>query len=235
MIVKYLGNDAFEVNSRGVTIGINANVGEMSVGLKDGDYHFCPKGNRCKQPWEGWLDWKHLSILVVPAGVVIVDDKTSIGLWQVPPSVHVDMIVGTESPEEDVPFQDISLLQEGDLIEPFNAVVYPNETIHKMKLESRWFELIMKSEKVIEGRVLDEKRKKIRVGHLIEFKDVNSERRLYCKVRRISIYNNFREMLEREGTERVLPGMSVDEGEKVYQKYYGLDAGPVLALRIELL
>ena len=104
-----------------------------------------------------------------------------------------------------------------------------------MKLERKWFELISKEEKIVEGRVLDEKRKKLRTGHVIEFKVVDAEKYLYAIVKSIAVYENFKELLEREGTARVLPGLSLEEGLKVYEKFYGPNAGPALAIRLELL
>ncbi|HIH90633.1 TPA: ASCH domain-containing protein [Desulfurococcaceae archaeon] len=102
-----------------------------------------------------------------------------------------------------------------------------------MKLEERWFELIASGEKVVEGRVYDEKRKRLRVGHVIQFKSVQSGKLLYAKVKKLVMYKNFKEMLESE--DRVLPGLSVEEGLKVYEKYYGPEAGPALAIGLEVL
>ena len=64
---------------------------------------------------------------------------------------------------------------------------------------------------------------------------VNSERYLYAVVKSLAIYKNFKELLEHEGTARVLPGLSLEEGVKVYEKFYGPDAGPALAIRVEVL
>ncbi|UXD21483.1 isomerase [Ignicoccus pacificus DSM 13166] len=237
MIVRYLGNDKFVISSKDLQIAVNHLDGEISIGLKDGEYTFCPKGLKCKNPVEGWVNWKHVSVLIAPKGLVFVDEKTSIGLWEFPPAIHVDFIISNVSKKEmmDKPYQDIRALQEGDIIDPFLAITYSKEQVHQMKLDDKWFELILKEEKVVEGRLYDEKRRRIRVGHIIEFKSVKNKRKIYCRVKRYVIYNNFKEMLENEGTERVLPGFSVEEAEKVYEGYYGLNAGPVVALSLELL
>ena len=197
------------------------------------EYDFCPLGRKCKRPWEGWKDLLPFSVLITPNGIVVTDGKSSLGLWNVPEAVHVDMIVGIENKRRDVPFQDLRMLEEGDHVEPFAAVVFRESEINKMKLEDKWFELIVRREKVVEGRLYDEKRKKLRVGQIIQFKSVNSGALAYARIKRLTIYNSFAEMLENE--ERVLPGWSVEEGVKVYEKYYGPDAGPALAIGIEVL
>jgi len=238
MIVRFLGDDKFIVISKDVKIGINTTDVIPSIGLYDGTFEFCPKGHDCKNPWEGWVDWKHVSIMVVPQGVVVVDHKTSVGFWHVPPMVHVDMYIGDDGTqaEHDKPFQDIRILEEGDHIEPFNAIVYRGLDIHRMKVEEKWFKLILNEEKVIEGRLLDEKRSKMRVGDIIEIQNVgNAPQTLYVRIRKMRIYKNFREMLEKEKVERVLPGLDIESGVKVYEKYYGLNAGPAVALGLELL
>ncbi len=201
--------------------------------MEDADY--CPLGKACKNPIEGWKDLLPFSVLLVPKGIVITDGKTSLGIGIVPEAVHVDMLIGEGPSERDVPLQDIRTLQEGDHVDPLGAVVHTQEQIHYMKLEPRWFDLIASGEKVVEGRLYDEKRKRIRVGHVIQFKNVQSGEVLYVKVKKMVIYRNFAEMLDNEKTSRVLPGLEKEEGLKVYEKFYGPDAGPVLAIGIELL
>ena len=238
MIIEFLGKDEFLVISKDVMIGINYGGVKPSISLRDGDFDFCPKGHKCRNPWEGWLDWKHVSIMIAPRSIVVVDNKTSVGFWQVPPMVHVDMYIGNDLTDADPhkPFQDIRALKKGDHIEPFVGIVYRQENIHKMKVEERWFKLILREEKVVEGRLFDEKRSRIRVGDIVRLiNSVDNERYLYVRVKRMRIYSNFREMLEKERVERVLPGLGIDEGVRVYEGYYGLNAGPAVALGLELL
>jgi len=199
------------------------------------EFDFCPPGRRCREPIEGWKDLLPFSVLITPKGFVATDGKASIGIWRVPEAVHVDMILSEGPTERDVPVQDLRILQEDDHIEPLSGTVFQGDQIHRMKLEDKWFELIASGQKVVEGRLYNEKRKAIRVGHIIQFKNVKNGKLLYAKVKKMVMYSNFREMLESERVARVLPGLDVESGVKVYERFYGPDAGPVLAIGLEVL
>ncbi len=99
--------------------------------------------------------------------------------------------------------------------------------LHIMKLELKWYENIVNGKKIIEGRLYDEKRKKIGIGDCIIFKPVGHMTRntlLYTVVLGLRHYNSFREMLEKEGIERVLPGVyDLNEGVEVYREYYSVE------------
>jgi ASC-1-like (ASCH) protein len=86
----------------------------------------------------------------------------------------------------------------------------------KMGLQEEYLRAIAEGKKKIEGRLYDEKRQKIKPGDTIIF-----ENKLMCVVKDIRVYSSFREMLESEGIENVLPGIrNVEEGVKVYRKFY---------------
>lgn len=85
-----------------------------------------------------------------------------------------------------------------------------------MGLQEKYLRLIKEGKKKIEGRLYDEKRKRIKPGDIIIF-----EGRLKVKVKGLRVYHSFKEMLEKEGLERVLPNVkSIDEGVKIYRKFY---------------
>ncbi|NPA47145.1 MAG: ASCH domain-containing protein [Thermococci archaeon] len=86
----------------------------------------------------------------------------------------------------------------------------------RMGLQEEYLKAIAEGRKRIEGRLYDEKRQGIRPGDEIVF-----ENRLVCVVKDVRVYPSFREMLEREGLDNVLPGVeSVDEGVRVYRRFY---------------
>jgi len=86
----------------------------------------------------------------------------------------------------------------------------------EMGLQEEYLKLIKEGKKKIEGRLYDEKRRQIKPGDIINF-----EGRLKVKVKALRVYSSFREMLEKEGLERVLPNVkSIDEGVQVYRKFY---------------
>jgi ASC-1-like (ASCH) protein len=86
----------------------------------------------------------------------------------------------------------------------------------RMGLQEEYLKAIAEGKKKIEGRLYDEKRQKIKPGDIIIF-----ENKLMCVVKDIRVYSSFREMLESEGIENVLPGVrDIEEGIKVYRKFY---------------
>ncbi|WP_010479551.1 ASCH domain-containing protein [Thermococcus zilligii] len=86
----------------------------------------------------------------------------------------------------------------------------------RMGLQEEYLRAIAEGRKKIEGRLYDEKRQGIKPGDTIIFED-----RLMCVVKDVRVYSSFREMLESEGIENVLPGVGdIEEGVKVYRKFY---------------
>ncbi|AAL80579.1 ASCH domain-containing protein [Pyrococcus furiosus DSM 3638] len=87
----------------------------------------------------------------------------------------------------------------------------------EMGLQEEFLELIKLRKKKIEGRLYDEKRRQIKPGDVISFEGG----KLKVRVKAIRVYNSFREMLEKEGLENVLPGVkSIEEGIQVYRRFY---------------
>ncbi len=113
--------------------------------------------------------------------------------------------------------------------------------LHVMKLEKKWFDYIVSGRKNIEGRLYDEKRRRVRIGDCVLFKSTNDRvnRLLYTIVKGLRRYNSFREMLISEGIERVLPGVhNINEGVNIYYKYYSPveeQKYGVLAIEVDLL
>ncbi|NJE30162.1 ASCH domain-containing protein [Thermococcus sp. 18S1] len=86
----------------------------------------------------------------------------------------------------------------------------------RMGLQEEYLKAIAEGRKRIEGRLYDEKRQGIRPGDEIIF-----ENKLVCVVKDVRVYSSFREMLEKEGLENVLPGVgSVEDGVRVYRRFY---------------
>lgn len=95
------------------------------------------------------------------------------------------------------------------------------ECTHLMHVEDNWLGKILAGEKVVEGRLYDEKRRRMSIGDCIIFKSNSTGREVYAYVKYLRVYPSFRNMILAEGLNRVLPGVrSIDEGVKVYYKYY---------------
>lgn len=86
----------------------------------------------------------------------------------------------------------------------------------EMGLQEEYLELIKSGKKKIEGRLYDEKRRKIKPGDVILF-----ERKLKVRIKALRIYPSFRKMLEEEGLENVLPNVkNIEEGVRIYRQFY---------------
>ncbi|HDH45360.1 MAG TPA: ASCH domain-containing protein [Thermococcus sp.] len=86
----------------------------------------------------------------------------------------------------------------------------------QMGLKEEYLDLIRDGKKKVEGRLYDEKRRQINPGDTIVF-----EGKLKVRVKSIRKYPSFKEMLEREGIERVLPGVhNIEEGVRIYRQFY---------------
>lgn len=88
--------------------------------------------------------------------------------------------------------------------------------IHNHNLDLRWLRKIKKGEKTIEGRLFRGRFKNINEGDVIIW-----NRTLGTIVKRVKVYKSFRQLLEQENIDRILPGVDdVEEGLNVYRKYY---------------
>ncbi len=164
---------------------------------------------------DGWFNWGPYMILQTPSSTVISDNESAIAIGPPPQMIIVDMVFGANAPRS----QPLENFEDGEVYIPERGLL-SKEMVHKMELERRWFEEMMKERKIIEGRLWDEKRKKIKVGHVIMF--VSENERIFAEVQSIRLYPNFEEMIVNEGLERVLPGVeTVEEALKIYRKYYG--------------
>lgn len=87
-----------------------------------------------------------------------------------------------------------------------------------MHLEGRFFRAIKNGSKTVEGR-LGNKSNGLKVGDIIQFISHENGEKINVKILRMNYYDTFREMLVKEGLERVLPGaQSIEDGLEVYLK-----------------
>ncbi|MBO8161744.1 MAG: ASCH domain-containing protein [Thermosipho sp. (in: Bacteria)] len=81
----------------------------------------------------------------------------------------------------------------------------------------RYLPLILSGQKTIEGRLAKGRFLAIKPGHIIEFNGSGQD----FKVIGVRKYLTFKEMLENEGLNRVVPGVnSLGEAEKLYHSIY---------------
>lgn len=93
-------------------------------------------------------------------------------------------------------------------------------TLWQKNLSSPWFELIRDSVKIVEGRPNKGDFKKMNVGDIIEFTQKDKDN--FCvQITAKKEYSTFKQMLEKEGLEKVLPGIkTIDDGVSVYRQWY---------------
>lgn len=111
---------------------------------------------------------------------------------------------------------------------------------HEMKLQSKYYDYIIKGTKRIEIRLLDEKRKNIKIGDTIRFTRLPELKESFdAKVIELLKYNNFEEIFndfdisilsDKSMTKEELINILENIYTKEEQEKYG-----VLAIRIELL
>jgi ASC-1-like (ASCH) protein len=88
---------------------------------------------------------------------------------------------------------------------------------HILRIKKIYFEELSCGRKSLEVRVGYPDIRRIKEGDVIHFENYGSN---LFDVVRVSVYNNFQQMLEYEGVRKVLPGMSFGEALKTYRKIY---------------
>ena len=66
--------------------------------------------------------------------------------------------------------------------------------IHKMKLKNSPFEAIKAGTKTVEMRLYDEKRRKVQIGDIIEFKNITTDEKITVQVVNLYIVKSFEEL-----------------------------------------
>jgi ASC-1-like (ASCH) protein len=89
---------------------------------------------------------------------------------------------------------------------------------YNITIKNPWFDLIAQGKKTVEGRLNRGIFKKIKVGDIVNWTNKN------LKIKTVISYKNkyksFKEMLQQEELDTVLPKKSIEEGEKIYNKIY---------------
>lgn len=88
---------------------------------------------------------------------------------------------------------------------------------HIWRIKKEYFHQLRSGEKSLEVRVSYPQIKKVRQGDTITFENYEPNE---FDVKRVAIYDSFERMLEAEGTDRVLPGMTFDGALRTLQKIY---------------
>lgn len=88
---------------------------------------------------------------------------------------------------------------------------------HILRIKKIYFEELFSGRKSLEVRVGYPDIKRIKAGDVVHFENYGPN---LFDVVRVSIYKDFRQMLEGEDVKKVLPGMSFDLALRTYRKIY---------------
>ena len=115
-----------------------------------------------------------------------------------------------------------------------------NPTV-SLQVNTVYFTSIASGKKTVEGRLNKPPISSIKVNETIRFLDVfDHKRHVDVKAIRLQAYSSFHEMLEKEGLENCLPGITdLNEGVKIYHDFPSYKENEkqlgVLAIGIQLL
>ena len=89
---------------------------------------------------------------------------------------------------------------------------------YNMNLQDKFFDLVKNNSKSLEVRLLDDKRKKLNVGDIINFYNSNNEI-ISVKVISLKVYNNFEELLQNNNPTEI--GL-VDSSKNIIDQLYSI-------------
>jgi ASC-1-like (ASCH) protein len=89
------------------------------------------------------------------------------------------------------------------------------------KIDKEYFNYIKNGEKTVEGRILKDKYKDVKIENVIEFINRSKEEeKIFRKVTKIKTFDNFTEMINKIGVEKLLPNVSSKkEGVNIYHAF----------------
>lgn len=86
-----------------------------------------------------------------------------------------------------------------------------------LEVQEPYLSFILSGQKTIEGRLNKGKYKDLKIGDILL---IGPEEKMFF-IERITIYETFREMIEKEGVENVIPDKdNIDDAESIYYKFY---------------
>lgn len=96
------------------------------------------------------------------------------------------------------------------------------ENLLELKCKNEWFNLIKTKEKTVEGRLKSDKFNNLKCDDIIKLSnDEVAGEFVFLKVLKVVEYKTFKEMLEIESLEKVLPTVDdINNGINVYRNFY---------------
>lgn len=105
-------------------------------------------------------------------------------------------------------------------------------------IQEPYYSLILEGKKTVEGRLNKQKFKDMKIGDVITiYKDDDIKQNFKVKITEKNEYKSFKDMLEVEGLQKVLPDVeSIKAGVEIYYAFPGFkenEVNGVLAIRIQ--
>jgi ASC-1-like (ASCH) protein len=104
-----------------------------------------------------------------------------------------------------------------------------------LDVQEPYLSFILNEQKTIEGRLNKGKFKDLKIGDILL---IGPEKKRFL-IERTTVYKTFREMIEKEGIENVIPDKdNIDDAESVYYKFYTKEQEKefgVLAIKIKVI
>ena len=210
MLLIYYGDFSFYINSRGDIALIN---------VKDG-----PKG--CKLVFPSRNSIRTLRNLVIEIveglGIKIKEHDTKILITQrknIYSHEEYNAIIYANARRDLCRvFPTNDKLEIGEAYDLKNLVKV--NKIHDMHVRSEFFDYLIKGAKKVEGRLYDDKRRKIRSGDYIRLRD-ELDREAFFLVKDILIFKSFQEMFNTLNFSLFIPNAkSIEDAIRVYRTFY---------------
>ncbi len=104
-----------------------------------------------------------------------------------------------------------------------------------LDVQEPYLSFILNEQKTVEGRLNKGKFKDLKIGDILL---IGPEEKRFL-IERTTVYDTFREMIEKEGIENVIPDKdNIDEAKAVYYKFYTKEQEKefgVLAIKIKII
>lgn len=89
-----------------------------------------------------------------------------------------------------------------------------------LSVKKIYFDAIKSGQKTVEGRINTPKYQDLKAGIDILFFLEKTEEKIVCTITKLVTYTNFKDMLQKEGVETMLPGVTlIDDGIRLYESF----------------
>jgi len=93
-----------------------------------------------------------------------------------------------------------------------------------LSLRQHYFDAIKSGLKTVEGRINSSRFENCKPGDTVSFTCVSTNETIICTVTAVTVYTNFYDMLQAQGVENMLPGVTtLQDGVAMYEAFPGYE------------